>query len=253
MRVACLILTGILALPAFADESVADLIRALGDDAPAVRDRAQAELEKRGAPVVDELESAIGAPEFRDAEIQARLREVVAKARQSEAWEKDSTPLAAEAVKAEVCPICKQPNYEIAEAVTQEDFRDLFEDVKLFRALCRQCKAAHKGPATAAILLLKKSGGHKLLRGGHVSHIAEIKTLLRPVTSADSARETAAALVALYRHAEPVRALEVARKSASAAARPAGGFRVTLKDLGDEVIFEFDADGRLLFASRADG
>jgi len=253
MRVACLILSGILALPAFADESVADLIQALGDDAPAVRDRAQAELEKRGDAVLSEMESAIGAPDFRDAEIQARLKEMVARLRRSGAWTADPGPLANDAVSEEACATCKLPNYMVDGEVTEEAFKRLAEDVKFFRVHCTRCNTGGKGRESGGILFLKKSGGHALLRRGHVSRLREVADLLRPALTAEEVSETSAALLALGRHAEPVRVLEVARKSASATARPAGGFRVTLKDLGDEVIFEFDADGRLLFASRADG
>jgi hypothetical protein len=253
MRSSCLLLCAAFCLPAAADESVVDLIRAMGSDSPAERDRAQAELERRGADTVPELERAIGDPSLADPEIQARLIRIVERSRRAEAWAEDPMPLARDAVAEEACANCRNATCVVDGEVTGESFAVFVEDVKLFRIRCARCNPSGRGRESTAVLFLRRDGDSVLLRRGNIAGLTNIAVFLRPVVTAESARRTAAALVAVARHAASPGVRDAALRSSGSAPRNAGGFQVRLTDLGDEVILDFDETGNLVGSLLKDG
>jgi hypothetical protein len=241
------------ALPALGDEACGALVRRRGDGSPEVRDRAQAELETLGLGAVSDLERALAAPEFEDPVIRARLGVLLARARRAGACNADPLPLAAEALAGEIGLFCKGAELAVRDEVTDEPFRRLVDGEEIFRDECRSCLETGKSPQPGAVLLLPKSGPRALVHRGHVSRLVAAAGQVQPALTAEAPRETAAALVALGRHAGSARVHEGALKTARAEERRAGGFKVSLKNLGDAVILQFDEKGRLVAAMREDG
>lgn len=155
-----------------ADPDISLLIARLGDEDPARRDDAQKALLGAGDAALPAVEEALADPGYGDAEIRARLRNVVESLR----WEKAFRDAPEDLARGDAgtCADCR------LERLEEEPLASVFGATKVYGVICPR-------EGTARTLLLGESLGQRIFVEPGLPNLLDIAPLMSPVKTGAAA------------------------------------------------------------------